>query len=494
MTPLSGTLTFLFTDIEGSTRLWEEQPEAMGAAHARHQQIIREAVRAQEGTLVRERGEGDSTFSVFASASQAVSAAVALQRALNTGPWPPGAALRVRAALHTGQARISDDDYNSSSVNRCARLRAIAWGGQTLLSQATYELVRDEPLEGARFQELGLHGLKDLSRPERVFQLIHPELPRAFPAVRSLESVPNNLPQQLTSFVGREKEMAQVKGALSRARLLTLTGTGGAGKTRLALQSAADVLDDYPDGVWLMELASLADSTLLPQTVASILHVREEPGRSAGEALLGFLKDRTVLLVLDNCEHLLDAGARLADDLLRSCPGVCILATSREALGITGEQTFRVPSLTAPDARQTYTADGLTQYESVRLFIDRAVLSQPAFAVTNGNAPAVAQVCARLDGIPLAIELAAARVKALSVEQIAARLDDRFRLLTGGSRTALPRQQTLKAAIDWSYDLLSEDEKTLLRRLSVFAGGWTLEAAEAVCADPPESAASHSHP
>ena len=387
MTPLSGTLTFLFTDIEGSTRLWEEQPEAMGAAHARHQQIIREAVHAQDGTLVRERGEGDSTFSVFTSAPQAVAAALALQRALNAEPWPPGAALRVRAALHTGQARMSDDDFNSSTVNRCARLRAIAWGGQTLLSQATYELVRDEPLAGAHFQELGLHGLKDLSRPERVFQLIHPGLPRAFPAVRSLESVPNNLPQQLTSFVGRKTEMAQIKGALSKARLLTLTGAGGAGKTRLALQSAADVLDDYPDGVWLVELASVADPTLLPQTVASVLHVREEPGRSAGEALLVFLKDRTVLLVLDNCEHLLNASARLADDLLRACPGVSILATSREALGITGEQTFRVPSLTAPDARQTYTADGLTQYEAVRLFIDRAVLSQPAFAVTNGTPP-----------------------------------------------------------------------------------------------------------
>ena len=485
-TALSGTITFLFTDIQGSTRLWEQWPEAMADAHGRHQRLIQAAVAGNGGTLVRERGEGDSTFSVFAGTPQALAAVLQFQLALAAEVWPAEAALRVRAALHTGQARVSEDDYNSSAVNRCARLRAIAWGGQTVLSQATYELVRDEPLGGASFLDLGTHRLQDLARPEHVFQLVHPDLPRAFPAVRSLDTIPNNLPQQLTSFVGREREMVEVREALMQSRLVTLTGAGGAGKTRLALQSAADVLSHFPDGIWLAELAPLSNPALVAQTVAGTLRVREESGRGAAEALADHLKGRTALLLLDNCEHVLDAAAGLADALLRACPDVRVLATSREALGVPGEWVYRVPSLPAPDARQSHTADALSQYDAVRLFIDRAVLGEPSFQVTNGNAPAVAQICDRLDGIPLAIELAASRVRTLSPDQIAARLDDRFRLLTGGPRTALPRQQTLKAAIDWGHDLLTDEEKTLLRRLSVFAGGWTLEDAEAVCADPDE--------
>jgi class 3 adenylate cyclase len=483
----TGTITFLFTDIEGSTRLWEQQPEAMEAALARHDALAADAIQRHEGTLVKHRGEGDSLFAVFARAADAVAAAVALQQALITEPWPAQTVPRVRLALHTGDAVLRDGDYFGPAVNRCARLRAVAHGGQLLLSSATQELVRDALPEGVTLRELGEHRLRDLARPERVFQLLHPDLPADFPPLASLNTLPNNLPQQVTSFIGREKEMAEVRRLLDKTRLLTLTGSGGTGKTRVSMQVAADLLEGEGDGVWLVELAPLADPALVPQAVATALGIREEPGKPLSQTLVDFLKPKRLLLLLDNCEHLLAACAELAEQILRHCPGVQILATSREGLNIPGETTYRLPSLSLPDPRQLPSSvEGLTQYEAVRLFIDRATAAVPSFTVTNQNAPAVAQLCVRLDGIPLAIELAAARVKALSVEQINARIADMFRLLTGGSRTALPRQQTLRAAIDWSYDLLSEKEKILLRRLSVFAGGWTLEAAEQVCADPEE--------
>jgi predicted ATPase/Tfp pilus assembly protein PilF len=342
--------------------------------------------------------------------------------------------------------------------------------------------VRDQLPAETGLRDLGAHRLKDLQQPEHVFGLLHPGLPTDFPPLRSLEAFAHNLPSQLTSFIGREQQMAEVKQFLATTRLLTLTGSGGCGKTRLALQVAADLLEEYADGVWLVELAPLTDPALVPQTVASALGAREEPGRSLTATLTDTLRPKSLLMVLDNCEHLLTACAQLADTLLRSCPGLRMLASSREGLGIGGEQIYRVPSLSLPDATHLPPLEGLHEFEAVQLFADRARLGQPAFAVTQANALAVAQVCQRLDGIPLAIELAAARVKVLSVEQIAERLDDRFRLLTGGSRTALPRQQTLRALIDWSYDLLVEPERALLRRSSVFAGGWSLEAAEAVCA------------
>jgi predicted ATPase/class 3 adenylate cyclase/Tfp pilus assembly protein PilF len=478
----SGTVTFLFTDIEGSTRLWEQHPEAMRLALARHDAMAAAAIEQHAGTLVKSRGEGDSLFAVFARASDAVSAAFALQLELLTEPWPIAVPLRVRMALHTGETDLRAGDYYGPAVNRCARLRAIAHGGQVLLSLATEEVMRDVLPEGTSLRDLGRCRLQDLAQPEHVFQLVHPHLPADFPPLRSLEALPNNLPLQLTSFIGREQEMAAVRQHLATSRLVTLTGAGGCGKTRLALQVAADLLEEYPDGVWLVELAALSDPTLVPQTMAAVLGVREEAGRPLLETLVEFLRSRHLLLVLDNCEHLLSACAHLVEELLRRCPNLRVLASSREALGITGEQTYRVPSLAAPDPGQLPSLERMQQYEAVRLFADRALLSQPTFEVTAANAAAVAQVCQRLDGIPLALELAAARVKALPVGQLAARLDDRFRLLTGGSRTALPRQQTLRALIDWSYDLLSEPERALLRRLSVFAGGWTLEAAEAVCA------------
>jgi predicted ATPase len=367
-------------------------------------------------------------------------------------------------------------------LNRIARILQAGHGGQILLSQATQELVRDLLPVGVSLQDLGEQRLRDLVRPERLFQAVAPGLPADFPSLRSPATFRHNLPQPLTSFIGRERELAEAAQLLETGRLVTLTGAGGCGKTRLSLQVAAGLLEQFRDGIWFVELAALTDPALLHQTVATVLGLREESGRSLEALLLDYLREKRLLLVLDNCEHLLIACAQLADTLLRACPGLQILASSREGLGVSGEQTYRVPSLSVPESRPLLLPEQLLQFEAVQLFADRAALSQPSFTLTPANAPAVTRICHRLDGIPLAIELAAARVKALPLEQIAARLDDRFRLLTGGSRTALPRQQTLRALIDWSYDLLTEPERTLLRRLSVFAGGWDLEAAEAVCA------------
>jgi predicted ATPase len=357
-----------------------------------------------------------------------------------------------------------------------------------VLSEAAAALVRDALPAGAALRDLGAHRLKDLARPERVWQLLAPGVPDDFPPLRSLDALPNNLPVQLTSFVGRERELDEVARLLAETRLLTLTGPGGTGKTRLALQAAADALEAFPDGVWLAELAALADPALVPQAVAQAVGVREEPGRPLPATLADALRPERVLLVLDNCEHLLDACARLADALLRAAPHVRLLCTSREALGIAGEAVWRVPSLPVPAdggaAASGADAAALARYAAVRLFAERAAVVQPGFALTADNVAAVAEVCARLDGIPLALELAAARVRVLPPRQLLARLDDRFRLLTDGSRTASERHQTLQAAVDWSYALLAEPERALFARLAVFAGGWTLEAAEAVGADP----------
>lgn len=477
----TGTVTFALTDVEHSTALWERHPAAMRAALARHDHLVEEHVKAHEGVLVRPRGEGDSRFAVFARATDALAAACDLQLALHRESWPPETPLRARIALHTGEADLREGDYYGSAVNRCARLRAIAHGGQVLVSASTEELVRDSLPLGASLLDLGEQRLRDLTRPERVYQLAHSALPADFPSPRSLDAYPHNLPIQVTSFVGREREIADVKRLIRTTRLLTLTGTGGCGKTRLALQVAAECLDEYPDGVWFVDLAPVSDPALVTQTLAQTLGVREQGSQPILSTLLSYLKLRRPLLLLDNCEHLIGAVASLVDALLHGCPQVSILATSREALSVSGEVPWRVPSLPSPRPEESASPFSLGQYEAVRLFVERAATLQPAFAVTRQNASAVAQVCWRLDGIPLAIELAAARVKVLTPEQIARRLDDRFRLLTGGSRTAVRRQQTLRAAIDWSYDLLSDPEKRLLRRLAVFVGGCTLEAAEEVC-------------
>jgi len=493
-----GTVTFLLTDVESSTRLWEAHPQAMRKAMARHDEIVAERVGAHGGSVVRSRGEGDSSFAVFPVAGGAVAAALDLQRSLLEESWPRGVSIRVRVALHTGEAQLREGDYYGTVVNRCARIRAIAHGGQTLVSRTTRDVVVDQLPPDARLHDLGPHRLKDLAEPEQVFQLDHPDLPADFPPLRGLEALAHNLPIQLTSFIDREKEMADVKELLARSRLVTLAGAAGCGKTRLALQVAADLVDQYAGGVWLVELSSTMDPELLPLAIAQSLGLREQTlapsrrsarGGSAGREFLDMLVERlagpTVLLVIDNSEHLVSAVAEAAEQLLRSCPRLTIVATSREVLGAPGEVVWRVPSLASPDPSQLPNVDALFGFPAVALFIDRARLHQPDFTMSEADARCVARICRRVDGIPLAIELAAARVKALTVEQIAARLADQFALLTGGARTALPRQRTMRAAVDWSYELLDEVEQTLLQRLSVFVGGFTLEAIEDVCVDGP---------
>ena len=476
----TGTVTFLFTDIEGSTTLLQRLGDRRYAeVLAEHQRLLRDAFAKGNGQEIDT--QGDAFLVAFARARDAVATAVAAQLSILKHRWPDGASLLVRMGLHSGEPIRDADRYVGLDVHRAARICAAGHGGQILLSDSVSGLAARDLPPGVTLRDLGTHRLRDLREPEHLLQVGHPDLPADFPPLKSLDIRPNNLPVQLTSFVGREREKAEVKRLLSTTRFLTLTGSGGAGKTRLALQVAAEVLRDFPDGVWLVELAALSDPSLVPKAVASALDVPEQPGQGLTETLVGFLRGKSVLIILDNCEHLVAACADLTTALLRACPNLRILATSRETLGVTGETTWRVPSLSVPDPQRLPPLDRFTEYEAVRLFIDRAVASAPQFAVTSGNAPAVAQVCHRLDGIPLAIELAAARVKVMAVEQIAARLDDRFRLLTGGSRTALPRQQTLRAGMDWSYDLLGPRERAVLRRLSVFAGGWTLEAAESVC-------------
>jgi predicted ATPase/class 3 adenylate cyclase len=478
-----GTVTFLLTDVEGSTRLWESAPQAMRVAIARHYELLDEVISRHGGARPIEQGEGDSALAAFVHVSDALAAAVDIQRAFVQEPWPKGASLRVRLALHTGEAlRRNEGNYFGLAINRCARLRAIAHGGQTVVSRITRDLSLDRLPEGVQLMDLGVHRLRDLGRPEQIFGLLHPELPAEFGPLRSLEAMPTNLPSELTSFVGRRSELTQIGKLLGQARLLTLTGAGGCGKTRLALQSAADALDGYPEGVWWVELAPLEDATLVPAAVIFALKLREAPSRPLVDTLREYLLDRRLLLVLDNCEHLVGVCAQLADMLLRACPGLTIMATSRAPLGVPGEITWRVPSMSLPAEPAREPIESFRAFDAVSLFVDRALQVRPNFAITAANAPAVAQICHDLDGIPLAIELAAARVRMMTLQQICRALGDRFRVLTGGARTVMPRQRTLKASLAWSYELLSDTERTLLRRLSVFAGGWTLEAAEEVCA------------
>ena len=477
-----GTLTFLFTDVEGSTPLWECHEATMRVATARHDALLDAIITAHGGMLVRERGEGDSLFAVFTEPDAAVAAALAMTRAVLAEPWPPEAPLRVRIALHTGSAQLRAGDYYGPVVNRCARIRGLGHGGQVLLSAATTALVRDALPAGASLRPLGAHPLRGLSTPEDVYQLCHPDWPDEFPPLLSPGVTRHNLPRALTALVGREAEQGEVLALLTATPLVTLVGSGGVGKTRLALAVAGELVDQYPDGIWLAELAALAESGLVPGAVAQVLGLREEAGHPLITTLIEHLKHKRLLLVLDNCEHLVASCAALAATLLRACPQLQLLATSREGLEVAGEQRYRVPSLPVPDLARLPPPELLAESAAVALFLARAHERRPDFVLTAQNTRAVAQVCARLDGIPLAIELAAARMGSLSVEGIAARLDDRFRLLAGGARDVLPRQQTLRATLDWSYDLLSEAEQLLLDRLSVFAGGCTLAAATSVCA------------
>lgn len=476
-----GTVTFLLGDLEGSTRLWDKHRSAMTHVIARVYEIVDEKVAGSGGVRPIEQGEGDSVVAAFARASDALSCALEIQLALQEEDWPEDLSIKMRLGLHTGEAELRDEgNYFGQSVIRGARLRSTGHGGQILASQVVRDLVSDSLPEGIALRDLGLKRLRDLSRPERVYQVCHPQLPSDFPPLTSLDELPNNLPIQLTTFIGREKEIDEIKNLLESTRLLTLIGSGGCGKTRLVLQVGAETIDRYPDGVWWVDLAPISDPGLVPNAVAAALSVREAAMQELPITIANHLGEQHALIVLDNCEHLLSSSSDLVEVLLQSCSGIAILATSREPLGLPGETTWRVPSLTLPPERAAISLEALTQFEAVRLFIDRAVKARPNFTVTNENAPAVSEVCHRLDGIPLAIELAAARTRVLTISQIAEGLADRFGLLTGGARTALPRQRTLEASVDWSYNVLEPNEKILLNRLSVFAGGFTLDTAEAV--------------
>jgi len=475
----------LFTDIEGSS----DGVRMLGADRwesilERHAEIIRGALAGHGGFEVRT--EGDSFFTVFTSPSEAIAAAAEMQRGLSATDWGHETRVRVRMGVHTGEARpaskASGVDYVGFEVSRAARIAAAAHGGQVLVSDSTESLVRDALAPGLSLRGLGEHRLKDLVRSQRIYQLLIEGLPEEFPPLRSLDASPNNLPTQTTTWVGRQRELAHAAELFETTRLLTLTGPGGSGKTRLALHIAADLLDRFPDGVWLVELESVSDPAGVGATVAAAAHIGERPGRSAVDSITSSLRSRQVLLILDNCEHLVAACAELAHALLRSCPRLTILATSREGLNVPGETLMPVPSLRVPDGDHLPPLDELGAFEAIKLFVDRCTSHQPAFSLTEENAADVVRICRRLDGVPLALELAAARVGVLSVAQLATRLDDRFRLLTGGGRTVVARQQTLRALIDWSHDLLTEPERVVFRRLSIFVRGWTLEAAEAVCA------------
>ena len=471
-----------FTDIEGSTTLWERFPEPMRNALARHDLVLRQVIERHNGSVFKT--VGDSFCAVFPSVYDALTASAAAQRSLSQEIWVGlDEPIRVRMAIHLGPAEARDGDFFGQTLNRVARMLAAAHGGQIVLSKAAKDSMGDRLPDEGSLIDLGEHRLRDLVRPEQIFQYNEPGLHQDFPLLRSLSAFAHNLPEQLTSFIGREIELADIKHLLVRTRLLTLSGSAGSGKSRLALQAAADIVDRFPNGVWLVDMALVTDAQLIATTVATTLRLREATRTTMLETLIAFLREKQFLLILDNCEQVVNACADLADNLLKACPDLYILATSREGLGIAGETTLCVGSLATPSNQDLQSFEKTSESPSVRLFVDRAAATLPGFELTSRNAPAIVKVCQRLDGIPLAIELAAARVKTISPEEIVLRLNDRFRLLTGGSRTALPRHQTLRAAIEWSYHMLGGLEGVLFRRLSLFCGSFSLQAAESVCED-----------
>jgi predicted ATPase/class 3 adenylate cyclase len=473
------TLTFLFTDIEGSTALLRRVGDDVYAqVLAGHHALIRSALAAYGGSEVDT--QGDAFFAVFSSPRACVAAVLEMQRAIQDHAWPGGEQVRVRMGVHCGEAARTAAGLVGLEVHRAARVAAVAWGGQVLVSETAAALVRDWLPPGAALADRGSHRLKDLGRPERIFQLTAAGLPAGLPPLRSLGSpaLPNNLPARLSAFIGRDREVAEVRALVESCRLVTLTGAGGCGKTRLGLQVAAELLDGSGDGVWLAELAAVTEQDAVAPAISQALRLTGQPGRPVLETLLDALAPQNVLIVMDNCEHLIGECAKTAEAIVRRCPRVHLLATSREPLGIGGETIYRVPSLSLPDA-EAGSAPGSS--DAVALFADRARANGIALAGDEQTGPLVVSVCRRLDGMPLAIELAAARLRSMSLSELHDRLDQRFRLLTGGSRTALERQQTLAATVGWSYSLLAAAERVLLGRLSVFAGGFGLDAAEAVC-------------
>ena len=477
----TGTVTFLFTDIEGSTKLWEKSPRGMQAALTRHDALLWEAIEGHGGFVFKT--VGDAFCAVFPTALGALESALAAQRTLFSEAWGDEiGALRARMALHTGTTHERDGDYFGPPVNRVARLLSAGHGGQVLLSSSTQELVRDHLPPQTHLRDLGERRLKDLSRPERIFQLTVPDLPSEFPPLRTLETHTNNLPLQATPLIGREREVEAVCGLLRspETRLLTLLGPGGTGKTRVGLQVAAELVDDFEDGVFFVPIAAITDPTLVAPTIARVLGLSQGGARQAEELLEGYLRDRQALLLLDNLEQVLEA-APVVDRLLSTAAGLKILATSRTPLGLYGEYEFPIPPLSLPDPQSLPPLEDLTEYEAVRLFVERARAVRPNFSLAGDNALAVVEICGRLDGLPLAIELAAARIKLLPPQVLLDRLGNRLKILTGGARNLPERQRTLRNAIEWSYGLLDEGEKMLFGRFGVFSSGATLEAMEAVC-------------
>lgn len=482
--------TFLFTDIEGSTRLWEDHAAGMGAALALHDRLLRGSIEGHGGTVIKTTGDG--ILAIFADPVTGIDAAIVAQRSLRDATWTTPGPLRVRMALHAGAAETRDGDYFGPSLNRVARILAIANGGQIICSAVASVLTGDRLPASVELIDLGWHRLRDIDRPEQIYQVVVDDLPRQFPALHSLSTRRSNLPVQLTSFVGRERELDEVATLIGRHRLVTLIGTGGTGKTRLMLEAAGRLIDRYVDGIWLAELAPLGDPSQIASEVARAIGAPESPGVPAIATVTEFLAGKDLLLLLDNAEHLVDGVATLAEQLLAHAPGLRILATSREALAVPGEAVLPLQSLSCPAVRGTRAGitedpaldfDAAASTEAVRLFTERATTVDPRFVLGEANVGSVVEICQRLDGIPLAIELAAARVSTMAPDDIAVRLGDRFRLLAGGRRTAVPRQQTLHALIDWSWDLLTDDDRRLLRRLSVFTGGWTAQLAVPVVGD-----------
>lgn len=477
----TGIVTFLFTDIEGSTKLSQDFPETLPIVLERHNKIIKDSVESNKGFVFKT--VGDAFCCSFENPDDAVRAAVDIQIKLRSEQWAD-AAIKVRIGIHSGNAEWNGNDYMGYvTLARTQRIMSAAYGGQILISENAKEVLSDGTEDPLSVRDLGNRRLKDLIQPVKLYQIVSSDIQSDFPPLKTLDARPNNLSVQLTNFIGRESDITEIKRKLANARLITLLGPGGTGKTRLSMQIAADMIDEFTNGVFIAELAPISDPSKITQTLMNSLGVNEMKGQSLDIALAEYLRDKEMIIILDNCEHLINECAKIAEQLLVKCQKLKILATSREALNCSGEITYRVPPLSLPDPGKKISPEQLTQYEAVRLFIERALVINHKFRVTNENAPALAHICHQLDGIPLAIELAAARVNVLSAEGINERLNDRFKLLTGGKRTALPRQQTLRALIDWSYDLLSEKEKTLWHSLSVFRGGWTFEACEKICAD-----------
>jgi predicted ATPase/class 3 adenylate cyclase len=473
----AGTVTFLLTDIEGSTRLWETAPVAMTEALERHNRLLTEVIEGHSGVVVTSRGEGDSFFAVFPSAVSAVEAAGACQLRLGSEPWPEEAPLRVRMGLHTGEARMRGSDrIDHAPINRCARVKAAGHGGQVLVTKTTYDLVGGRLGGGFGLQRLGAFRLRDLAEPELIYQLTHADLSADFPPLKTIHA--GNIPLQATSFVGRTDELPAVAQALAQSRLVTLTGVGGVGKTRLSVEVASRAVGEYPDGCWFCDLGPARDGDTVLRIIAASVGAALRPGVSLEASITEHCQARKMLVVLDNCEQVLEPAAQIAGTLLRECPDVRILATSRQALDVGGEQVFAVETLSVPEPAMT--AERIGMNDAVRLFADRAAAVQRGFQLDSITAQAAAEITRRLDGIPLAIELAAARAAVLPVPQIAALLDERFQLLTGGRRTSPERHQTLRATIDWSYGLLTGEEQRAFDCLGVFPGSFDLDAVAAV--------------